>query len=96
MNHGQIHPRGKGCDPDIELHLYVYKVYGEPPNTRVQVRDLRDWYAAPVELMERDIDYRDELKARCRNVFYVPLKIAKRLGLCEKCTVVHKLTRPIA
>ena len=60
------------------------------------VRDKRDWLATPVALMENDIDYRDELKEGCRNVFYVPLSIAKERGLCEKATSVHALTRPVA
>jgi len=95
MNHGQIHCRGENCEPDIELHLYVYSISGQPPYTRVLVRDKRDWDAAPVELMEKDIDYRDELKAGCRNVFYVPLSMAKERGLCEKCDKVVELVRPI-
>ena len=89
MAHGTIHKRG-GYEPDIELHLYVYKIKGMPPYTQVIVRDLRDWWAAPVDLPETEIDYVNELTAGQRNIFYVPLKLAERLGLCGCAGKLHK------
>ena len=81
MAHGTLHDRG-GNEPDIELHLHVYKIVGVPPCVTIVVRDLRDWWAAPVGLPEVEVDYMDEPRAGRRNVFYVPLKLAESLGLC--------------
>lgn len=89
MAHGTLHPRGEH-EPDIELHLMVYKIVGVPPETKVILKDLRDWWAAPVAVPEIEIDYMNKLVAGKRNVFYIPFSLAKEIGLCEKCFCVPR------
>ena len=93
MKHGEIRPCGND-EPDVELHLRVFRVEGVGPSLRVEVKDMRDFDAAPVWLWDRDIDYREKLAENSKNIFYVPLKLAKEKGLCEKCFGAPVVGRP--
>lgn len=83
MKHLEIHERGPSCEPDIEMHLKVLAVFERDSVKYVRVQNKRDPLSAPVELPEGNIDYRDVLRNGRLNVFYLPLSLAKKVGLVE-------------
>jgi hypothetical protein len=80
LNHLELHYR-EGMPCDIEMHLFVVQIRTDKKEKVITVLNKFDSFAGPVELPESEIDYRDKLKVGKRNVFYIPLDLAEKVGL---------------